>query len=172
MQIQHANYGNTFWPQFIKKYKIACSIFCGAIISKLIFRQWLLGILFASSENLGLGRAVYFSWCLSWINKKKIGGQFLVGLKVFPGRLISSHFPRAYAWPLFLEKRITESQNHRATNSLPLFESCPWFRPRGFSSWWGQGKDSGVFLGLPSLVSHREVIFPPKDLFWMGALTK
>lgn len=144
---------------------------------ELLFQNWFLGngylwFFLPPLENLGLGRAVYFSWCLSWINKNKIGGQFLVGLKVFPGRLISSHFPRAYAWPLFLEKRITESRNHRAANSLPLFESCPWFRPRGVSSWWGQGKNSGVFLGLPSLVSHREVIFPPKDLFWMGALTK
>ena len=75
--------------KFTKKLKIACSIFCEATVSQLIFRQRLLEIPFASTENWWLGRTVYFSWCLSGINNKKIGGQFLVVLKFSSGQLDS-----------------------------------------------------------------------------------
>ena len=57
------------------------------------FRQWLLEIPFASTENWGLGRTVYFSWYLSGINNKKLGDQFLVVLK-FSSALQTKHGSR------------------------------------------------------------------------------
>lgn len=83
-QIRNTNYSNAFWPQLIEKYKIACSIFCRATISKLIFRQLLLVILFASIEKLGLGSAVDFSCYLLGINKRKLEATFWLASRSLP----------------------------------------------------------------------------------------
>lgn len=160
-QIQYANYGNTFWPQFIKKYKIASSLFCGTTISKLILRQWVLVILFASTENLGLGRAMYLSWCLSWINKKEnrrpisswpqgLSQADSFGL-TSPGLMLG-----LCAWR-------RESKNHWI-RELPSFVSCPWFRPKGFSSWWGPEMILVFFLDFPAQCPTEKGVFHPQPI--------
>lgn len=138
-------------PNLSRNTKLCARYFVEPPISRLTFREWLRVILFASAENWGLVRAVYFSWCLSGINKKKIGGQFLVSLKFSSGHL-DSFCPASLGLTLGLWPWRRESRHWIACPHLSVDTDSG---QEALALDGTQGNDSGVFLRPLSSVPQK-----------------